>query len=362
MEQTICPFCGKKNIANAPFCGHCGESLLDVLNQFSKKSSLEDIDIPSPPSSNFEDNNGNTEDEKKPKIEIPSPIQPNTQTNTKINGNQKKIEKPQIETTKTAPTSHQNSSITSSDVLHYINQNINNPQKSYTNKSLFFIFLGALMVFSPSLFDISPMDGGGALIMIGLLIGITSVWVFFHFRKRAAILENMLNGKNLLSYFIYDKESYERQVKERLQERKTINSAMFNLIFIITLIICVVLLIASGFEEDMWITVGFMMGFMVVLKLISLVLPSSTQKKEEKSASIVLISLDGVWQGGYLHTWSAWRNKLKTVKLNTKTNQLIFTYTSPSGLYITRNLSVAVDIPNGEDEKATLILKTFNKK
>ncbi len=330
MEQTICPFCGKKNMANAPFCGHCGESLLDVLNQFSKKSSLEDIDIPSP--SNFEDNNKDKEAKKKHEIEIPSPIQPNTQINEKINGNKRKIEKSQVETIKTTPTSHQNTSITSSDALHYINQNIKNPQKSYTNRAIFFIFLGALMVFSPSLFDISPMDGGGALIMIGLLIGITSVWVFFHFRKRASILENMLNGKNLLAYFIYDKESYEKQVKERLQERKSMNSAMFNLIFIITIIICVVLLIASGFEEDMWTTVGFMMGFMVVLKLISLVLPSSTQKKEEKSASIVLISLDGIWQGGYLHTWSAWRNKLKTVKHNTKTNQLIFTYTSPSGL------------------------------
>ena len=45
------------------------------------------------------------------------------------------------------------------------------------------------MVFSPSLFDISPMDGGGALIMIGLLVGITSVWIFFHFPLRKVRLE-----------------------------------------------------------------------------------------------------------------------------------------------------------------------------
>ncbi|WP_027002747.1 zinc ribbon domain-containing protein [Hugenholtzia roseola] len=345
-EKSCCPHCGKALMAQMPLCPHCG---FDLENE--QKSTQEEPFIPSPTTFLAPSPKDLSSD-----LTNDLPIESVTQPK-KINNRTPLAPKKAKQTSNSEPFRP----AFSDELLEKIQNLVENKQKKYKNYALIFAFAGLLLVFLPP-FWIEPMEGGGALLLLGLLVFPTSIFVYFLYKKRSKVLGNMLTGESLLACFFYEKDSYQEQIEARFQENQNRNKIMFNFIFVITLIVCIGLLLLSGFETEMWLTVGFMMGFMIFLKLFSYAIPFLTRKKERESVGLVLISKDGVWQAGYLHSWVHWRTRLKSVKWDKAKKELSFRYSAPVNLYLTRELLVRVEVPKGREAEGEAVAAFFGSK
>jgi hypothetical protein len=229
---------------------------------------------------------------------------------------------------------------------------IDNPQNRHTLVCILISFAGFFTATAPFLFDINAFDGGGAMIMIGLTFGITFIFVYFMYKRRAKILDGMINGNTLLIHWKYNDDVWITHAEQTYKEASKGNKQTFNLILIITIVICGILIVASGFEEAMiWVCVGTM-GFMGVLKLISLAVPKSQRKSNLKHKGEALVCDEGLWLSGELHTWNGFRNKLKEVKYLEDENVMAFTYRVPNRSTIIQYHTVKVPIPDGEKKEA----------
>lgn len=248
------------------------------------------------------------------------------------------------------------------DLALFNPKSIPNPQHTYAYIGLGISLLSALMMALPIMELVDVMNGGGAMLLVGLLLFIMGWVIFALFRKRALLLDRMLQGKELLAYWEYSPEEWSDFTKEAFEERKSANKATFLLIAVISVVVMGLFMLAMGFDEASLLVGAFMLGFLVLLggvAALSAWLPY--RRRRRLSRGRVLIAQKGLWVEGDLHEWITIGNRLEAVVYESADKRLLFRYSAMNRTG-RQYLDVSLPVPSGKEKQAQQLLTAFGKK
>lgn len=217
--------------------------------------------------------------------------------------------------------------------------------------------LGLLAIFITFIFEIDIMDGGGALIFIGLFIFITGIIVSIMYFRRAGVIDKAAQG-NMLAHWRYDTRTWKEFAEEDYTQRKSGNKALFILISSICIIVGVIFFIADP-EAGLYVLLA-MMGMVVILGVTAILSAVLPYRRNKKYVGEVYIFNDGLFINGATHIWKGFSARLESVAFSMESkNCLEFVYSA-----ITRAgrqyYTVLVPIPQGRESEAASIVGYFN--
>lgn len=322
--STFCPHCGKPTTQHARFCAHCGEKL-DVNNKEEPTTNNDSVfigdDIDNIPNPN---NN-----------EPPPPLPPRNKQNTSP-------KRQQLVSNKAQPA-------------------IPNPQHTYALIGLFISGAGALSVALAAMEVVDMMHGGGAMIMVGILFFIMGFVVFGIFKKRARVLDAIINGSEVIASWSYNERLWREFTERERSERGSQNKATFILIAIFTVLICGGMLLYTGFD-DASITVSlFMGGFLVFLAGIAfLAVWLPYRRRSLMRGGRLIISLKGMWLEGDFYEWASFGMRLEAIEYDSSKRLLVIQISAINRTgrdYQTLHFPV----PEGEEETAKMVVEKLWK-
>ena len=168
--------------------------------------------------------------------------------------------------------------------------------------------VGVLLTLLPTLLGMDMMGGGYALLLVGffvILMGMITTGMFLY---RAARLQAILAGKNLLAHWVYDPDQARDQAQKDLQDTRARNRALF-LVMAFFLLACVVLFTAigvlSGEGDNMPTFIGLMLGVLALLAAFAFGMPGVQHRRAMRSSHEAYIATNGLYLNGALHTWNA---------------------------------------------------------
>ncbi|HNW98146.1 MAG TPA: zinc ribbon domain-containing protein [Bacteroidales bacterium] len=231
-----------------------------------------------------------------------------------------------------------------------------NRQKYYawTWFAMTIIFLFCFLY--PFISDMDMFEGGGAMIMIGLVMFITSVIVTPFYFKRASRLSRILSGQNVLVYWVYSPEEWREYTSEELKQRKSEKWALF---WVITVIAFVVNTIMSIIHPDGIIIFLFVqVGLMLLIALTAFLSYKLPDNQNRKHLGQVIIAKDGIYLNGSYHSWVGMSARFERVMISDDNKILHFVYSAMSR-YSRDEYTVNVPVPNNELPAALKIIGYF---
>jgi hypothetical protein len=229
--------------------------------------------------------------------------------------------------------------------------NIPNPQSRNARIGVFVSLIGAIGMYLGISETVDMMAGGGALIFVGLFVVIMGVVVWAIYRKRAAILDEMIQGKNRIAAWYYDSQMWRDYTEREKAERGAQNKATFIIIIVFMVIVCVGMLVATGFDEaSIIVTIG-MLGFAIFLGIIAaLTVWLPYRRRAALSGGRVLFSSKSIWVEGDFYEWSSIGMRLEGIEYEADENLLIVAISAPNR---TGRITQIVRLPVPKGEKAT---------
>ncbi len=234
-----------------------------------------------------------------------------------------------------------------------------NPQKKNIWISLGFGLLGVFMMMAPSLLDINIMNGGGALIFIGILIFLTSIPVAVMFYKRFRLLDSILNGRNVLVHWRYEPQLWAQYADEEEVRNRAGKIQLFLIIAGFAFVVGLLFFIIDP-EEGGLATFLTMLGLIVVIGITAFLSIRIKARRNRTAVPEVYIAPDGIYFNRDLHSWKHVGSHLDSVRIveaRVPVIEFVYAYMSKQGMdYV----NVNVPIPAGEMEHAFQIAGFFN--
>jgi hypothetical protein len=237
--------------------------------------------------------------------------------------------------------------------------NIPNPQWRNANIALFITLIGFVSAVAPFITEIDIMKYGGAMIMIGLLVGITAFITYFIFRKRAKILDEIIQGKDILLHWVFDDATWKKHNEEELANRKSQNKATLIMIAVIMVLVTGGLVIATGADEGSLITAGIMVGVFLLVAIAAYVGTYSPYKKAQKHKGEAILNPQGLWIGGAFHSWKGFGTRLENFSYLPQKATLEIIY-SAKARHQRQFFTVRVPVPKGEEARALAVVQFFS--
>ncbi|MBN1136571.1 MAG: hypothetical protein JXM73_08290 [Anaerolineae bacterium] len=225
---------------------------------------------------------------------------------------------------------------------------------------------GGLLILLPFLADMDMMAGGYALQFVGLffiLSGLVTAGIFGH---RAARLNSIFSGKDLLAHWVYDRAQVERQAQRDRHRTKKTNLSLF-LVMAGFLLACVVLFTvygyASGQGDSMPWFIGGMVGVLLLLAAFASGMPYVQYRRAVRSSREAIIAANGLHVNGALHIWNTPLAALDGVSLveDGAEARLVFHLRYRTGIATAETYTVEVPVPPGEEETARKVERYFRE-
>ena len=208
---------------------------------------------------------------------------------------------------------------------------INNKYKRIANRSaLIFglITLGLFMI--PSLTNMDGMDGGFAMMFIGVFMFIVGLITFIIYARMGKIFASMANFEAVLAKWHIGQLEYSKFAAYDVKETTAGLRSTRWLVIVITAVVGIILAIA-GMEAGFVII--FCLSLMVFIWIVSALAIQSQKKKLLQSEANILLARDGGIINGTLHAWSKLRNQLEgaaIVEIEPSLFVMEITYSSPN--------------------------------
>lgn len=212
---------------------------------------------------------------------------------------------------------------------------------------------------SVPLFEINISKGGGALLLISILLAVTAFFISLMYLKRTKLLTQLLNQENILVKWIYPEDVWQRFLDFAYQERKKQNRNTYVLIATMLIIIFSIFMIFDN--KSFPIMLYILVGFLLILLIISKVSPSAEYKKQSKAKPIAIISNKGVLIGKYLHNWNSFNSKFEGAKCEIEEFPHLEVTYSYMSRYNRQYHTVKIPIPKGQENQAEFIAEQMNK-
>ncbi len=237
---------------------------------------------------------------------------------------------------------------------------IRNTQMRRVRISLAAAAAGFFMTASVPLFDIDISGGGGAMIMVGLLIGFTGLIVALLFVKFARVLGRMIRGEGVLAHWTYDPAFWkaflageEREVKGEMRGLFIIVASLCGLVFVSVLI--------ADVQAAMWI--GAALAVTLALCALGAWHRVRCLRGNAAAGSVpeVLIGREGVWLNGDFFTWAFISARLESVGMAHGSGDVLEINFSSSAKNGRQYTTVHIPIPPGREAEAASVLKALER-
>ncbi len=237
---------------------------------------------------------------------------------------------------------------------------IRNTQMRRVWISLWVGVAGFLAATSVPLFDIDISAGGGAMIMVGLLIGFTGLVVALLFVKFARVLGRMIRGEGVLARWTYDPAFWkaflareEREVKGEMRGLFIIVASLCGLVFVSVLI--------ADVRAAMW--VGAALAVTLALCALAAWHRVRCLRGDAAAGSVpeVLIGREGVWQNGDFYTWAFPGARLESVAKAKGSRDVLEIYFSSPAKNGRQYTTIHIPVPPGREAEGASVLKALER-
>ncbi len=208
--------------------------------------------------------------------------------------------------------------------------------------------------------EMNIAEGGGAIIFIGSFLSLTSIIVFFYYRKRAGQLSRILSGEDVLAKWEYDLFFWQNFVDKYLQNYLSMNKSTFLLVSVIIVIIFGIFMIADPEVADTMGIIG--LGLIALVTIVAYISPKISAKNLLKSRPIAIIGNNCILIGKQFHSWGTFGNRLENAKISKEETEMLEVQYSYRTKYGRTTVTVLVPIPNGKLEEAQEVAKKLENK
>lgn len=228
-----------------------------------------------------------------------------------------------------------------------------NTQWKWCYRSIFSAVILTIICLSAFNF-IDGMSGGFATAFVSFFLAIAGVAVAALFFHRARSMDSILNGTKLLAHWVYSSEEAEKSARREYAEYRDRNRAMFFVIGGMLVLAALVMIVFAG--DGGFVTGIFLLGFTVLLFIVSIAAPALTLKNALRAPREAYIAENGMIYEGTVYPFRSFMMRVEKIKfkrgLGEKPSVLIFSFTQIIGLNIRSSFDIEIPVPEGEEEIA----------
>ncbi len=234
-----------------------------------------------------------------------------------------------------------------------------NPERKSSLVSVVIAAIGIVIMFVPAIVGMEGMDGGYAVILLGVVVIITGIVAFFVYTWRAKKLDAMLGGKNLLVHWTYSQDEWRRYTEKAHEDKKSASKVLFFIISGFAIVI------GAGFfikdpDSGKYVFLA-MLGLIVIIGFVALLTTMLDYRRNKKNLGEAYVATDGIYLNGVLHTWKGLATHLDNVVYEEDARSLIFTYVALDRIGL-HSYTVRVPVPQGQEAKASELLAQFKSR
>ena len=232
---------------------------------------------------------------------------------------------------------------------------LNNPQKTVAFSWLAVSGFALMMMGLPFAIDMDMMNGGFALIFISffvMLMGIITSVIYF---VRAKTLDKLLSGQELLAYWTYNPQEWQRYTEKEFEISKFEKVPLLILVSVISLIIGGIFAIAD--PEAGLVVFLVMLGLIALLSGIVFLVPRLRHQHNQSSLGYAYIGTKGLYLNGYFHNWNMLGASLDSASIlmdEIPMLEIVYSFPTRTGR---QEETVRVPIPQGQMAMAERIVR-----
>lgn len=203
------------------------------------------------------------------------------------------------------------------------------------------------------------MSGGYAVMFISFFLTLSSFAVALLFLTRAKAMDEILGGKNLLAYWVYQAEETRKSAEREFIEYKESNRALLYVVGGLLLIAMLIMAIIGG--EAGFVTAGVLFIVLIIIAIVSVVAPRLELKRALNAPREAYISNTGIIYEGAIYPFHSFLMSMDGVRFTKGTGRkppmLEFSFMQLVGLYIPRPFEISIPVPAGEENVAQDIVR-----
>jgi MFS family permease len=219
--------------------------------------------------------------------------------------------------------------------------------------------LAIFAIFAPHIFGMDGLRGGFAISALSFMVAITGIIVTVIYAKRAALLDRILGGKNLLAHWTYSQEEWNQYAEKEFQTEKKEKRVLFYMVAGFALFFGILFYIFDR-EAGLWALIS-MLGLIALIAFVAWFAAWYNYRQNKKYLGEAYITRDSVYLNRQLHTWRGLGARLESVILVEKESQqlLAFTYSAPTRMG-KQEYTIRVPVPRGQEKAAEKLVEKFN--
>lgn len=236
---------------------------------------------------------------------------------------------------------------------------IRQPNPPRTTATVWWIITAAaiLAVVIPFLLDIENSTGLILVVVAGFLLAIIGLIIAIIYQMRAAKLDSILKGDNLLAQWTYTPDEWQQFAEEEYQRQKKNNLTLFIIITIVTAIL------GFGFwlfNRKMGMVIFLtVLGALALVGLIAWFTAFYNHRQNKRIQGQAFFTPDAVYINRQLHDFKSMMSKLEKTELKGDSQQYIeFTYSAPTRNG-RQNYEARVPVPRGKEQEARELVQKY---
>jgi hypothetical protein len=236
-----------------------------------------------------------------------------------------------------------------------------NPEKTYAGISAGISILAIGLIFLPGWVGMDGMRGGYAVSFVAIFVAISAAVVAWFFWQRAATLDGIFAGKDLLAHWSYQPGEWQSYTEVELREQTKLNKGLLAVMAAWALFfggLCWVL-----DQEAGGIVFLVMVGLILLLATVAFGLPRLRYRRQSHGPGDAWITPNAIYFDGTLLKWNSWGARLENVAWRDPQGnapallEFEVSYPSRTG----RQAQVLrIPIPRGQETEAQKILTRFS--
>lgn len=236
-----------------------------------------------------------------------------------------------------------------------------NPQKTNVKIAGGVTVLGLGLIFLPGWIDLPGMHGGYALSFIGIVTALSGVVITLFFQQRAAQMDRLLAGTELLAHWTYQATEWQRFADLEFREKTVENKGMLKVITVWAVIIGGIFCLID--RKDGWFVLVLMLGFVLLLTGVAYGLPRIRRWRHGRGPNEAFITSSSFYFDHIFISWKTWGTRLEKVAWRPSKKEapalLIFFVSAPtkSGR---QTQTFRLPVPHGREDEGKSLLNHFS--
>ena len=216
---------------------------------------------------------------------------------------------------------------------------------------------GIIVILTVIYLPVDIYEGGGALIMLGILLTITGPIVALLFWQRAWTYEKLMKDDNLIAKWNFDEGLWKRFMEEEKSFRQGEQRGLQLIVLFFSVLFGAIFWIAD--PETGWIVALVLLGVNILIMIVVWLNGMSLRRWDKVENLECRIGQNGLILIDQLHLWSGWGAKLEGAGVKKgKLNIVEITYSTPNR-YSRQYYTIRIPVPSGEETKAEEVVKTL---